>query len=121
MFAQTFALFLVLAVACDAFRPLAAKASIFKTDLNMGNMIENFKFVKQFNRFTFKKFAGAIEEAGLVDMINKEGITVFAPTDAAFEEFGDEAVAALMANKEQLIDTVKYRKCLYIALTCFFL
>ena len=38
----------------------------------------------------------------------KGGTTVFAPTDAAFEELGAEGLAEIMGNKEMLVGMVKY-------------
>ncbi|KAJ1481134.1 hypothetical protein T484DRAFT_2748758 [Baffinella frigidus] len=56
----------------------------------MGTFMEEFKFRKVANRFTFKTFADCIAAAGMEGELAKGGTTVFAPTDAAFEELGAE-------------------------------
>jgi uncharacterized surface protein with fasciclin (FAS1) repeats len=47
--------------------------------------------------------ASAIKETGLVTTLRGSGpITLFAPTDAAFRKLGDDAVRALVADKDRL-------------------
>ena len=58
----------------------------------------------------FSTLLAALEAASLQGVLadpNSE-FTVFAPTDAAFEALGDEAVTALLADSEGLNDTLLY-------------
>lgn len=51
----------------------------------------------------------AIEEADLVDTLNSaEDITVFAPTNDAFDEIPEEDLNALLADQEQLTEVLTY-------------
>ena len=51
----------------------------------------------------------AVEEADLVDTLNSaEDITVFAPTDDAFEAIPQEDLDALLADQEQLTEVLTY-------------
>lgn len=53
--------------------------------------------------------ATAIEEAGLVDTLNDaEDITLFAPSDEAFEEISEEDLNALLEDQEQLEAVLTY-------------
>ncbi|MEV6651475.1 fasciclin domain-containing protein [Streptomyces sp. NPDC051219] len=53
--------------------------------------------------------AGAIEKAGLVDTLNNaENITVFAPTNDAFEKVPQADLDAILNDKEQLTDLLTY-------------
>lgn len=79
-----------------------------KSTLVMGNLVENFQHKKHFNRFTFKSLYKAIDAAGMVDMLSGGDYTVFAPSDAAFEELGTEAFDALLADKDKLTSVIKY-------------
>lgn len=50
-----------------------------------------------------KTLVAAVGEAGLGDTLNSaEALTVFAPTDDAFAEIPEDALNAVMADKEQL-------------------
>jgi pilus assembly protein TadC len=60
------------------------------------------------NRFTFKTLYKAIETAGLVDAMSTGSYTVFAPTDAAFEELGAGELDAILADLPRLVELVKY-------------
>lgn len=73
----------------------------------MGTFVEELKFKRFFNRFTFKSFSDCIVAAGLEDELAKNKYTLFVPTDAAFEEFGAPALEALMADKAKLAEVVK--------------
>ena len=45
----------------------------------------------------------AVTEAGLLDTLKAKGpYTLFAPTDAAFKELGDDTIKAVLADKEKL-------------------
>ncbi|WP_432064378.1 fasciclin domain-containing protein [Streptomyces sp. C10-9-1] len=51
----------------------------------------------------------AIEQAGLADTLNDaENITVFAPTDEAFEKVPQADLDALLADKDQLTEVLTY-------------
>ncbi|RPK55149.1 Immunogenic protein MPT70 precursor [Streptomyces sp. ADI96-02] len=51
----------------------------------------------------------ALKKAGLVDTLNnKENITVFAPTNAAFNKIPKADLTALLANKAQLTKVLTY-------------
>ncbi|WP_089879707.1 fasciclin domain-containing protein [Citreimonas salinaria] len=57
------------------------------------------------NSADHETLVAAVQQAGLVDTLNGEGpFTVFAPTDAAFDNISDDSLAALMMdrNKAQL-------------------
>ncbi len=59
----------------------------------------------------FQAFLAAVEAAGMEDTLRGEGpFTVFAPTDAAFEELGEAEVRRLMqpAAHEELMALVSY-------------
>ncbi|MDB5308495.1 MAG: hypothetical protein JWO38_2697 [Gemmataceae bacterium] len=48
-------------------------------------------------------FAVAIKEAGLVELFRgEESLTVFAPTDAAFDKLGDDKIRAVVKDKDLL-------------------
>ena len=72
-----------------AFAPAGGRFIARQQTLVMGTLLETFKFKKIMNRFTFKTLAEAIEAAGLVDAVNKDKLTIFAPTDNAFIEYFD--------------------------------
>jgi transforming growth factor-beta-induced protein len=60
---------------------------------------------------SFKTLAAAIEAAGLTSTLQGDGpFTVFAPTDAAFEKLGKDAIANLLKpeNREQLKSVLTY-------------
>ena len=81
-------IFQILLVSCSSFS-MTSMAHITKrgaSSLRMGTLVENFRFVKHFNRFTFKTLYKAIAAAGLEDTLSGGSFTVFAPTDAAFAE-----------------------------------
>jgi len=51
----------------------------------------------------FSTLLAAVKAAGLVDTLSGEGpFTVFAPTNEAFKKVPEEALAGLLANKEEL-------------------
>jgi len=108
------AIFALALVGADAFAPmgasppmaLKARVSTSRQTLVMGTFVEEFKFRKIANRFTFKTFADCIEQAGMAGELN--GNTVLAPTDAAFEELGAADLAAIMADKAKLTGMVKF-------------
>ncbi|GAA1841913.1 fasciclin domain-containing protein [Asanoa iriomotensis] len=53
--------------------------------------------------------ANAIKTAGLTDTLNNaQNITVFAPTNDAFNKIGQAQLNALLANKTQLTQTLEY-------------
>ena len=57
------------------------------------------------NSADHETLVAAVQQAGLVDTLNGEGpFTVFAPTDAAFDNIADDSLNALMMdrNKAQL-------------------
>ncbi|MEQ9461423.1 MAG: fasciclin domain-containing protein [Phycisphaeraceae bacterium] len=59
----------------------------------------------------FSKLVNAVIAAGLADALKGEGpLTVFAPTDAAFEALGSEAYEALLRpeNREKLVAVLTY-------------
>eukprot|EP00613_Pedinella_sp_CCMP2098_P000575 CAMPEP_0171621764 /NCGR_PEP_ID=MMETSP0990-20121206/16813_1 /TAXON_ID=483369 /ORGANISM="non described non described, Strain CCMP2098" /LENGTH=203 /DNA_ID=CAMNT_0012187375 /DNA_START=215 /DNA_END=822 /DNA_ORIENTATION=- len=99
------ALVLALAfVGAQAFTPLGGRAMAPRTaskTVVQGTFVEEFKFKKFFNRFTFKSFADCIVAAGLEDEIAAMGgeVTLFAPTDAAFADLGADGLAELMGDK----------------------
>ena len=47
----------------------------------------------------------------MVDELSGGDITLFAPSDAAFEELGTEAFEALLADKDKLVSVIKYMVC----------
>jgi uncharacterized surface protein with fasciclin (FAS1) repeats len=56
----------------------------------------------------FSTLVAAVKAAGLVEALKADGpITVFAPTNAAFEKLGKEKVAAVLADKELLTKILK--------------
>lgn len=58
---------------------------------------------------SFKTLAKALTEAGLVDALSGKGpFTVFAPNDEAFAKVPAETLNALLADKEKLVDVLKY-------------
>jgi transforming growth factor-beta-induced protein len=55
------------------------------------------------NNPVLSTLVAAVTEAGLVDTLNSDGpFTIFAPANPAFEALGDDAVAALLADKDAL-------------------
>lgn len=58
----------------------------------------------------FTTLVAALDEAGLVATLDDESanFTVFAPTDAAFELLGQEAIDALLADTDALTDVLTY-------------
>lgn len=57
----------------------------------------------------FSTLVTAVTEAGLVDTLNSEGpFTVFAPTNAAFDALGADAIASVLADKELLTSILTY-------------
>mmetsp|Transcript_39408 Transcript_39408/g.77658 ORF Transcript_39408/g.77658 Transcript_39408/m.77658 type:complete len:180 (-) Transcript_39408:104-643(-) len=108
------ALVLALAfVGAQAFTPLGGRAMAPRTaskTVVQGTFVEEFKFKKFFNRFTFKSFADCIVAAGLEDEIAAMGgeVTLFAPTDAAFADLGADGLAELMGDKAKLTSMVKF-------------
>ncbi|MDG4823124.1 fasciclin domain-containing protein [Asanoa sp. WMMD1127] len=53
--------------------------------------------------------ANAIKTAGLTDTLNNaQNITVFAPTNDAFNQVGQSQLNALLANRTQLTQTLEY-------------
>jgi uncharacterized surface protein with fasciclin (FAS1) repeats len=56
----------------------------------------------------FSTLVTAVKAAGLVEALQADGpITVFAPTNAAFEKIGKEKLNAIIANKELLTKILK--------------
>ena len=58
----------------------------------------------------FVTLLGAVEAAGLTDALRRGELTLFAPTDDAFEALGPEVVGQLMLpeNREQLVTILQY-------------
>jgi uncharacterized surface protein with fasciclin (FAS1) repeats len=57
----------------------------------------------------FETLVAAVQAAGLVDTLKGEGpFTVFAPTDAAFDELPEGTVDALLEDTEQLTNILTY-------------
>ena len=55
------------------------------------------------NNPVLSTLVAAVTEAGLVDTLNSDGpFTIFAPANPAFEALGDDAVNALLADKDAL-------------------
>ena len=84
-----------LSLACMASAP-AFSANIVETAKNAG---------------TFNKLLAAAEAAGLADALaSGENLTVFAPTDAAFDALPDGTVERLLKpeNKDQLVAVLTY-------------
>ncbi|MEV4623226.1 fasciclin domain-containing protein [Asanoa sp. NPDC049573] len=53
--------------------------------------------------------ANAIKTAGLTDTLNNaQNLTVFAPTNDAFNQLGQSQINALLANKTQLTQVLEY-------------
>jgi uncharacterized surface protein with fasciclin (FAS1) repeats len=53
--------------------------------------------------------SSAIKTAGLTDTLNNaQNLTVFAPTNDAFNKVGQSQLNALLANKQQLTQTLEY-------------
>ncbi|MEN9617643.1 MAG: hypothetical protein RL022_3065, partial [Chloroflexota bacterium] len=58
---------------------------------------------------SFGTLLAAAQAAGLVDALSGSGpITVFAPTDSAFEKLGNDTIAALLEDKEKLASILTY-------------
>ncbi|RLT58013.1 MAG: fasciclin domain-containing protein [Chloroflexi bacterium] len=58
---------------------------------------------------SFGTLLAAAQAAGLVDALSGPGpITVFAPTDTAFEKLGNDTIAALLEDKEKLASILTY-------------
>ena len=58
---------------------------------------------------SFGTLLAAAQAADLVDALSGSGpITVFAPTDAAFEKLGNDKIAALLQDKEKLASILTY-------------
>jgi uncharacterized surface protein with fasciclin (FAS1) repeats len=58
---------------------------------------------------SFKTLVTAVKEAGLVEALKGKGpLTVFAPTDEAFEKLPKGTLEALLADKEKLAAVLKY-------------
>ncbi len=56
----------------------------------------------------FSTLVAAVKAAGLVEALNAKGpITVFAPTNAAFEKLGKEKIEAVLKDKELLTKILK--------------
>jgi uncharacterized surface protein with fasciclin (FAS1) repeats len=78
------------------------------TSLRMGDIVDMCRFEKP-RRLTFKTLYAAIAAAGLEDTLKGPGpFTVFAPTDAAFEQLPAGALAALLADIPQLKKVLLY-------------
>ena len=57
----------------------------------------------------FKTLVKAVQEAGLVDTLSKEGpFTVFAPTDEAFSKLPSGTLEKLLQDKEKLTEILTY-------------
>ena len=57
----------------------------------------------------FKTLVKAVQEAGLVDTLSKEGpFTVFAPTDEAFSKLPSGTLENLLQDKEKLTEILTY-------------
>ncbi len=97
MLTMTRAAFLALGLVFAGFTAPAAKADdIVDTAVKAGS---------------FTKLVAAVQAAGLEDALRGDGpLTVFAPTDAAFEALGEEALAGLLTaeKKEQLTNILLY-------------
>lgn len=58
---------------------------------------------------SFETLLAALEAAGLVETLQGKGpLTVFAPTDAAFEALPEGTVPSLLENQEQLRNVLTY-------------
>ncbi len=58
---------------------------------------------------SFKTLVKAVQTAGLVETLSKEGpFTVFAPTDAAFAKLPEGTIEALLKDKERLKAVLTY-------------
>lgn len=55
----------------------------------------------------FTTFLAAVDAAGLTEQLSAGQITVLAPTDAAFDALGPEAVDALLADPAQLASVLE--------------
>jgi hypothetical protein len=106
-----------LVLSCSAFFSTSTfRQRVGTSSLLMGNLIDNFRFVRHYNRFTFKTLYKCLEAAGLEETLAGPGpftgsnffmqlvmithaasafrsihhlpllLSVFAPTDAAFAE-----------------------------------
>ncbi|MFH9610768.1 fasciclin domain-containing protein [Streptomyces sp. NPDC017448] len=61
------------------------------------------------NKPELSTLVSAVKKAGLVDTLNNaKGITVFAPTNAAFEKIPKADLDALLSNKAQLTKVLTY-------------
>mmetsp|Transcript_48520 Transcript_48520/g.113572 ORF Transcript_48520/g.113572 Transcript_48520/m.113572 type:complete len:177 (+) Transcript_48520:16-546(+) len=101
----------LLALGAEAFAPgasrVGASRAVAPRDTSvMGTFVEDLKFKRYFNRFTFKTFSECIVKAGMEEDFAKNTYTIFVPTDAAFEELGAAALDAM--SKEQLQAMIKY-------------
>ena len=67
MFAYLFIIALLIASA-PAFA--LSQTRYVASSLNMGGMVDELRFKKHYNRFTFKKIAAAIDSSGLADELN---------------------------------------------------
>lgn len=57
----------------------------------------------------FKTLVKAVQEAGLVDILNGSGpFTVFAPTDDAFSKIPSETLQKILQDKEKLTSILTY-------------
>ncbi|MFX0067936.1 MAG: fasciclin domain-containing protein [Candidatus Hodarchaeota archaeon] len=58
---------------------------------------------------SFKTLVKAVQTAGLVETLSKEGpFTVFAPTDAAFAKLPEGTIEALLKDKQRLKAVLTY-------------
>ena len=70
----------------------------------MKNLVET-----AINAGTFKTFIIALREAGLYDILCKEGpYTIFAPTDEAFSKLPEGTIKDLLKDREKLTDILTY-------------
>ena len=106
MFAYLFIIALLIASA-SAFAP--SQTRYVASSLNMGGMVDELRFKKHYNRFTFKKLAAAIDASGLADELNTGDYTIFAPSDAGMDEYSENAdLDALLADNDKLQAFLKY-------------
>lgn len=68
-------LLLVALASCAAFSNMGSTYRAYKgaSSLQMGNIVENLRFVKHYNRFTFKTLYKCIAAAGLEDALSVPG------------------------------------------------
>ena len=70
----SFVVLAILAVSVSAFSPMGASRLVNKgSTLIMGTMVDNLRFVKHFNRFTFKTLYKAVAAAGLEETLAGAG------------------------------------------------